>query len=1071
MKCNLKYKFSLLLSLCYFFILFSQENKGIKLIDELISLDSLNLADIEITKQIQFFKNESNYDTLSNYIYFLGKIDLLKKTDSERTHILSKDIQNHTNKNKSLYTLNINLAKLAFEKNDVQDAYNYAEQAKSFALKLQNKTFLVEAEYYLGDYGLKLGEISLLEKHIRNAESIIKNNPKTLYPISARVYNFMGAVMYFNSKQDSAVYYFEKALKKVPLLEDNLENRLYLPAAIKGNLFNIKLNSGKHSEAKALIEESISLNKKFLQKAKTHPLLPRVKRNLSIAYTNLSSLYHDFGDYDNSDKITQLGYNFTKQNFAFNTEEYFIGTLPVAEIKIAKRDLKAAFQYLEEAKKCLEGMPGENYRWLAYLNNVYGGAYYSNHEYKKAIEHYKICDFYYEKSDPGNYGGNRLYASMNMAIVYGELQKKDEAITTATKLYNYVNANKGETEYLLNDIILTLAKINYTVGDFDKCIFWSTKVLDSYKNYNGSKNSFDKRHFEADKAEFIILNAKAKYELKEVKTQQFIENLMLQVNEAIVVLEQQREVISTLESVNTLIENNKDIFDFAKKLNLELYNKTGKPKYLENLSSLNESSIYNKLRVRLNLNDDISFFEIPKQIKDRENALRKKLDVVIDQEEDDIEFIQKFQKSNVDWNNYLDSLKQVHPKYYKMRYGTISESLENLQQNLTKNTTVVRYFFIEDELHALIIDKNTKGIFKLDFKGVAEAIDQLNASQSDIYKTSDLLHSLYQKLWQPFEEKITTEKVVIIPDRELYNLSYETLTPTKIKSFKELANNSLLAKYTISYNYSLFLLDDTKKQPIYKSNFVAFAPEFNSDMKEKYKLAITDSIALDKTYLSLLQQPFNVNLAKTYSNIFDGNFFLNENSTKQVFKHNASEHKIIHIGTHAESNNISPELSRLIFAKNISNSNEDNSLYTYEIYNCSLNSNLAILTACETGKPGYQAGEGMISLAHAFNYAGSESILTSLWKVDERSTSEIIESFYKNIDDGKPKDEALRLAKLNYINTTEGRTVSPKFWAGLVLMGDASPINISSGTPIWQWMVIMGCIFLGILLLLKFRKN
>ncbi|CAH8282964.1 CHAT domain-containing protein [Mariniflexile fucanivorans] len=1053
MEYRLKYKISLLIIFCYSITLFSQNNKGINLVSELISLDRLNQADVEINKQILFFKNQKNFDTLSHYIYPLGKIDLLKNKDTQRTFNLKKTIQDHTKNIQTLYILNADIAKLLFEKGNIQDAYDYGKKAKDFALKLQNKKFLVEAEYYLGDYAMKLGKISLLEKHMRSAESLIKNNSKIAYPISARVYNLMGAVMYFSSKQDSAVYYFEKALKNVPLLENNLENRLYLPAAIKGNLFNIKLNSGKHLEAKALVEASISLNKKFLQEAKNHPLTPRVKRNLSVGYTNLSSLYYDFGDFDNSDKITQLCYQFTKQNFAFNTEEYFIGTIPVAEVKVSKRDFKAAFQYLDEAKRCLEAMPSEDYRWLAYLNNVYGEAYYINAAYDKAIEYYKKSDFYYEKSNPGKYDGNRLYAAMNMAIVYSELQKKDEAIKTATKLYNYVKSSNGETDYLINDIILTLARINYNVGDFEKCVYWSSKVLDSYKNYSGSKNSFDKRHFEADKAEFIILNAKAKYALEEVKTQQFIEDLLLQVNEAIIILEQQREVISTLESVNTLIESNKDVFDFAKKLNLELYNKTGKPKYLENLTSLHESSIYNKLRVRLNLNHDISFLEVPKHLKDRENALRKKLDVDIDQEEDDIEFIQNFQKSNLAWNNFLDTLKQTHPKYYKMRYGTISESLENLQKNLPKNTSIVRYFFIDGELYAVIVDKKTKNIYKLDFKDVAGSVAQLTKDQSDISKTSDLLHKLYIKLWQPFENKITNEKVVIIPDRELFNLSFETLTPKKIKSFKELATNSLLAKHTISYNYSLFLLDDTKKQPIYKNNFVAFAPEFNKDMKQKYKLAITDSIGLDKTYLSLLQQPFSVNLAKTYSNVFDGSCFLNENSTEQVFKNNASEHKIIHIGTHAESNNISPELSRLIFAKDISISNDDNSLYTYEIYNCSLNSNLAILTACETGKPTYQSGEGMISLAHAFNYAGSESILTSLWKIDEQSSAIIIEQFYKNIEAGQSKDLALKNAKLYFITNHDGRALSPQFWAGLVLMGDTNPIEMYSNNN-WWWLGI-----------------
>src|SRR5690606_15347461 len=125
-------------------------------------------------------------------------------------------------------------------------------------------------------------------------------------------------------------------------------------------------------------------------------------------------------------------------------------------------------------------------------------------------------------------------------------------------------------------------------------------------------------------------------------------------------------------------------------------------------------------------------------------------------------------------------------------------------------------------------------------------------------------------------------------------------------------------------------------------------------------------------------------------------------------------------------------------------SKEDGYLYTYEIYNINLSSNLAILTACETGKPTYHAGEGMISLAHAFNYAGSESILTSLWKVDEQSSAEIIELFYKNIKNGMDKDLALQQAKLSYLTTAKGRTMNPQYWAGLVLIGDTSPINLTT---------------------------
>jgi CHAT domain-containing protein len=130
---------------------------------------------------------------------------------------------------------------------------------------------------------------------------------------------------------------------------------------------------------------------------------------------------------------------------------------------------------------------------------------------------------------------------------------------------------------------------------------------------------------------------------------------------------------------------------------------------------------------------------------------------------------------------------------------------------------------------------------------------------------------------------------------------------------------------------------------------------------------------------------------------------------------------------------------------------EDNFLYTYEIYDQDLSSQLAILTACETGKPTYQAGEGMISLAHAFTYAGSESILTSLWKIDEKSSARIVSLFYDNLALGMPKDKALKEAKLNYLSTSQGRELAPQYWSGLVLMGNTSPLELETGISLWFW--------------------
>ena len=936
-----------------------------------------------------------------------------------------------------------------------------ADAANKLAKKTADDELLINSEYYLGDYALRTGDINALEKHIRTANKRIIDKTGPPYKITARVLNLMGAVMFFSTKQDSAQYYFESALKYIPNLEDNVANKLYLPAAISGNLFIIKLNKGEHTEASKFAEESLRLNQAFLNKAPNHPQAPRVKRNLALGYVNLSSLHFDLGDFDRSDNIMSLAYDFAQKNFKKDRDEYFYVLLGVAEVKNAKQEFSKALPYLNAAENCLNQMEQDNEQLRAYLYNVFGNNAAGTKSFQKALDYFEKSDAYYENFNPGEYDSNRLYAAMNLGSIYAELGFKEKAVGKVKRAYDYIIKENGPNTYQENVLLIGLAEINLKLKNYEDALKWCEKSLEIYrKNYKTA--GYDKLYFEEKKAEIVLLKAKAEYALNVKKDSVFLKKLTADLNEGIKILEERKSVISSPESVNVLLENNKEVFDFSKKIYLELFAQTNNPSYLNQAISLHESALYNKIRVRLNLKKAISFSGVPDKVILRENKLRQELDVSPEDEEGSESVIESLIESKENWIFFLDSLRQNFPKYHKMRYATIGESLANIQKNIPENTSVVRYFFAEEKLYAFVATKEKQRLFTLDNTEVINSMTVLSENQSNVKRTALQLNNLYNKLWKPFASEIKTKNVTIIPDGVLYNLSFETLTPKKITSFKELTTNSLLAKHAISYNYSLYLLDNKRKPKVYENSFVAFAPEFTDGMKEKYKLAITDSLSLDKTYLQLLQQPFNVNLAKTYSTLFDGDYFLNENSTEAIFKQSANEHKIIHIGTHAESNNISPELSRLIFAKDVSNPNsgEDNSLYTYEVYNTSLNSNLAILTACETGKPSYQSGEGMISLAHAFNYAGSESILTSLWKIDERSSAEIIESFYDHINSGKSKDEALRLAKLDYIENTDGRTLAPQFWAGLVLMGDSSPIEISKNITWPYWILAIALILI-----------
>jgi len=562
--------------------------------------------------------------------------------------------------------------------------------------------------------------------------------------------------------------------------------------------------------------------------------------------------------------------------------------------------------------------------------------------------------------------------------------------------------------------------------------------------------------------QFILWQVIAEYTDNKDPSVDSLANWAQETRKAIESLVEEKKILKSSKDVSINFIGAVDYFDFSKKLYWQHYRKTNSAKSIDTLLSLHESFLYNKIRNRLNTKK-IDFNDIPTQVSERENHLLQNL------------FLKPEPSTNYsikDWNGFLDTLKVNYPKYHGLKYGKVIQSIGDIQKKIPQQTTLIRYFYIYNRLHAFICSADEKSVVQLPYIDLGLYLDKYSKS-TDIDTKLTLLHILYEKLWQPFAEKVQTNDVIIVPDQNLFNLSFELLTSKKVDSYEKIANHSLMAKHTISYNYSIYLVEEDKKIVDFKNDFIAYAPEFSKKMKRDYHLTITDSLQLDKSYLTLLQQPFSTRLVSDIGKRYSGDFFLNEKASKQVFFETAKEHKIIHISTHAEANNETPELSRLVFAKNVTNPLiiNNNHLYTFEIYNYNLSSELAILTACETGKPTFQPGEGMISLAHAFNYAGSKSILTSLWEIDEQSSTQIVGFFYDFLEEGLPKDEALKRAKFKYLDTAPKEALAPEYWAGLVLMGDTAPILMSNSPSIWKWYVLLPILILIVYVFKRFKAK
>jgi len=153
-------------------------------------------------------------------------------------------------------------------------------------------------------------------------------------------------------------------------------------------------------------------------------------------------------------------------------------------------------------------------------------------------------------------------------------------------------------------------------------------------------------------------------------------------------------------------------------------------------------------------------------------------------------------------------------------------------------------------------------------------------------------------------------------------------------------------------------------------------------------------------------------------------------------KSEAGEARILHFATHGVLNNASPMYSHLVLAQG--DTNEDGLLEAWELMQLDLKADLAVLSACETARGRFGAGEGVIGLTWALFIAGVPSTVVSQWKVESNSTRELMLDFHRSLRamsrNPASKAEALRQAALKVMKNPE--TGHPFYWAGFVLVGD-----------------------------------
>ena len=410
-------------------------------------------------------------------------------------------------------------------------------------------------------------------------------------------------------------------------------------------------------------------------------------------------------------------------------------------------------------------------------------------------------------------------------------------------------------------------------------------------------------------------------------------------------------------------------------------------------------------------------------------------------------------------------IEELYPLVSRISDQGKTMTLIQMQSELAENEVVYEYMYTDEFLYIIKIGSSSSKLYRAanqDYQKELDALlDMISDEEIAINKSnSPEIWELYQEnayhLFQQLLPDFDGENLLIIPDGKLNYLPFELLL-TAPKS-QEQINYSLLPYLiklsTIKYAFSTSLhFAQVQIEKEDQETLLAVAPS--------YPLSPTGFLASRAGFSSLAHTEKE---ATIISELMNGDLQIGFDATVERFKETVENYKVLHLAMHAYTHDKDPMLSGMVFSE----SKTDNILHAHELYNMNIPSELVVLSACNTGLGQYSEGEGVMSLGRAFRHAGTENVVMSLWQANDASTSDVMTSFYENLDKGMPKAQALREAKLNYLASSNN--VFPYFWSPFVLLGDDEPLELSGSGSTMIW-VVLGIVVLAILVYFGFNPK
>lgn len=788
---------------------------------------------------------------------------------------------------------------------------------------------------------------------------------------------------------------------------------------------------------------------------------------LASQYNNLATVYGSLEDYDFAayylEKAIELSPNVPSEYF--NIAQYYhnLGmTQDYINIDntLSIDNMSKSIQFLDKLNVQNESIAQlyiDNYQAMA-------GCYIDDEAWEAAKDVLENCNRLHQK-----YTYSRGYTYFLKGQYLYEQGNWEEAKNYANKAQEQMQKDDSQKHFFRVKPLLLLGKIANAKGDYKKALDWYQEALKEPSVGFDSDNIFDNPSIE-QMADPIMVFGVLQYkveafldyaEQQELKVEEW--KLLNEYILATVELEESiRESFSNEYRQRFLFQKSASIYESAIQSAVSLYKLTKDINYLHKTFELSEKSKAVVLQQSLQEHKAKTFGGVPDSLIIQESKLQKHINYYKQQLLSVVSIgdslATRLCKEQIIRNEDLlqeikHQLRTNYPKYYELKYLSRLVSVGEIQGVLDDSTCLVEYFWGKEQLYTFGITKDSfwfsqqiaiaplKSKITELLKGI-ENYQEMGAWLSNSYE-------LYAKLIAP-NRKEGIKRLYIIPDNILYHIPFEVLLCKETTPSAKFSNlDYLLRYYAISYNYSAKLWLD-QLQNVEPPNYEIMA------MAADYSLEADSTRALEQYHLRqrLSQLPEAAQELSLLEERYDGLFYADRYASEYYLKKYIKSYGIAHLTMYAMVDNYYPEYASLVFSED-GYEGEDNFLYAYEIKQMNLQHlAMLVLSTFESGSGQYQTGEGVLSLGRNFVFAGLPSIVMTLWKLNDKTSPQIIRRFYDNLQEGMAKDEALRQAKLSFLGEATGIATHPALWASYVHFGNYENIRIEEPiNKIW-WFII-----------------